>query len=219
MRKTRSTAEGAASRFYERLRDTPRTPLEDEAFSRIVDATRLPRPTRTKLSRLRAELERLGTLWRIHNTLGPPLRPAREARRMRGIASHAARLDEALDFGALASLGDVIEMERGAVGDSEPSGFELVESDSEAVRRIMRLAQTRARSLDAMKNRAPPRRSQDTMRRETVRALARAFERAFGRPVGASRNGPGVRFVHAFFATYGRRVPERTVERWVRETR
>jgi hypothetical protein len=221
VRRRRSADEGM---LLERLRIVSRTPLSDEAFRSIVNATGLPMPASAK--RLRGRLERLRTVWRVYNAL-PPLHPGRTARRMRRVGSAAAGLLDALDQRDIVELESEVEAQRaeqGARDSGEQSGFELVRLDIAAVQRIQHLAQARARSLDATASalgtsRIGLGRSMETMRRDVVLGLVDAFERAYRRRAGVSRDGPGVRFVRAFFAVHGRRVSQETARRWLREAR
>lgn len=198
----------------------PGLPLTDEGFLRIVSATRLPQPARQRMARLRAEIERLRALWAAH-TKGPrKVFPAREARRLRSISSIAERLAEALDTRALALLGDERDEALGG-GQDAPSGFELASNDQDAVRRIARVATRASQRLDAQSRgmqqsrTARPHRSYDHARASLVAGLDRTFKRAFGRSLGASCDGPGIRFLRAFFLTCGERVSGGTAKRWV----
>lgn len=199
--------------------------LTPEAAEAIISASGL-----LLLSRKRRGLERAIEKAMLNFLLSrevaqTSLVPSRDAKRARAAAS---ALDKALglleerpglpagDLMAWAGF-EADEVEGRAGG--RPSGFERAANAVEQIGwlrdQIQKWAVRTQNSPRTRSGRIPI----ADARHEAVWALAPAYQRAFGRPMAASRGGPAARFLRAFFAVCGDRPHATTLVTLLRDVR
>jgi hypothetical protein len=158
--------------------------------------------------------------------------PARDARRLRAAAS---ALDKALEHlrdnhlfkeeGIVIGQSDLMtwagdEAERIIPrAEGAPSGFERATNAVEEILRLRDLLQAAAPRVGASPGNPASRPSVSDSRREAVAILAPAYQKAFGRPMGAGREGPAVRFLKAFFRALGDHPHAATLVEFIRSLR